>query len=242
MYYILPIGSDSTSLSGNFRVVSTSSTLVIPHNWILLCTVNGLNHVYFFSNGVKLNKSQSIDLSINDSVNADKLDGCHLNEITGNSKTFYDDRYVNSSGDTINGNLTINGNIYQYGTAYETHANKIFTTGDTITLRDGAVNGLLTGEYVGFIAKKYDGTNDGHLVYNKDGWLMVGDAGDLQKVATIDNNITNGYLVKYNTTTNRLEGVNPNTYVTPTYSGNITATAFIKNGGTSSQFLKAVVS
>jgi hypothetical protein len=68
---------------------------------------------------------------------------------------------------------------------------------------------------------------------------MVGDAGDLQKVATIDNNMTNGYLVKYNTTTNRLEGVNPNTYVTPTYSGNITATGFIKSGGTSSQFLKA---
>ena len=44
--------------------------------------------------------------------------------------------------------------ISQVGTAYETHAEQLFTTKNEIILRDGAVAGLGVGEYVGLRAKQ----------------------------------------------------------------------------------------
>lgn len=89
LYYELPIGLDSTSIPGNFKIVSFSSNIVIPHNWILLCTVNGINQVYFFPNGVKLKRGQSINLSVHDAVNADTIDGFHVSDLTGHTHTEY---------------------------------------------------------------------------------------------------------------------------------------------------------
>src|ERR1035441_10241898 len=75
LYYILPTSSGATSLNSNFVVSSYSYALNVPYNWIQICMVNGANHVYFFPNGVKLNKGQSIDLTLNDSVNSANLGG-----------------------------------------------------------------------------------------------------------------------------------------------------------------------
>ena len=69
--------------------------------------------------------------------------------------------------------------------------------------------GLGVGEYVGLRAKLYDGVNDGNLVFDRDGWARVGDVGALQKLATIEETTTNGWLMKYNAATLRLEGFNP---------------------------------
>jgi len=43
LYYILPIGSSSTSLNANFRIATYSSALQVPSNWVLIGVENGDN-------------------------------------------------------------------------------------------------------------------------------------------------------------------------------------------------------
>lgn len=102
----------------------------------------------------------------------------------------------------VDGTLTVNGDIIQNGSAYETHAEKLYTKKDIIITRDGAVSGLSTGEYTGIQAKKYDGTNDGQLVFDKDGEARVGDVGDTEPLLTRDEiaNMTDGCLLKWDGT------------------------------------------
>lgn len=76
----------------------------------------------------------------------------------------------------ITGDLEVDGDIYQRGSAYETHAEKVYTKDDVIHLRDGAVAALDLDEYSGVIAKHYDADgNDGALVFNRSGEARVGD-------------------------------------------------------------------
>ncbi|WP_320019777.1 hypothetical protein [Labilibaculum manganireducens] len=70
------------------------------------------------------------------------------------------------------------------GDGYETHSGKFFTTDDIITLRDKAAIGLGSTKFTGIVAKKYDGLNDGQLVFDADGYARVGDEGSLQMIAT----------------------------------------------------------
>lgn len=76
----------------------------------------------------------------------------------------------------ITGDLEVDGDIIQRGSAYETHAEKVYTRDDVINLRDGAVAGLDVDEYAGVIAKHYDSDgNDGALVFDRSGEARVGD-------------------------------------------------------------------
>ena len=59
LYYILPIGSGQSSIAANFRVASYTSALDVPHNWVLICLVNGDNGYYHFPNGVNLKVNQN---------------------------------------------------------------------------------------------------------------------------------------------------------------------------------------
>ena len=93
---------------------------------------------------------------------------------------------------TIGGTLQVNGNIVQNGASYETHSEQVYTKDNTIILRDGAVAGLGAGEVAGFTAKLYDGTNDGQLVFDKDGVARVGDIGKTQAIATREETPSNG--------------------------------------------------
>ena len=102
-----------------------------------------------------------------------------------------------SVGQTINGTLTVNGDIVQNGTAYETHAEKVFTKNDEIITREGATGGLEEGEYTGIQAQKYDGTNNGRLGFNANGEARVGDIGDEQPLLTRDEvaNLVDGQVL-----------------------------------------------
>lgn len=102
----------------------------------------------------------------------------------------------------INGDIQVNGDIIQNGSAYETHAEKIFTTNDYIVTRDGAISALSAGDYSGFQVKKYDGTNDGRLVIDNTGTARVGDVGDEQPLLTRDESadLTNGHLIEWDAT------------------------------------------
>ncbi|WP_461644105.1 hypothetical protein [Labilibaculum euxinus] len=87
------------------------------------------------------------------------------------------------------------------GDGYETHSGKLFTTDDIITLRDKATIGLGSTKFTGIVAKKYDGLNDGHLVFDADGYARVGDPGSLQMIATReDAPLTNGIAFYDNST------------------------------------------
>ena len=105
----------------------------------------------------------------------------------------------------ITGDLQVNGDIVQQGSSWETHAEKVFTTNDYITMRDGAVAALAPGDYSGFQVKKYDGTNDGRLVIDRDGVARVGDVGDEQPLMTRDESadLTNGNLIEWDATNNK---------------------------------------
>lgn len=102
----------------------------------------------------------------------------------------------------INADLTVNGNIYQNGSAYETHAEQLYTTKDTVIMRDGATTGLGAGDVSGLIMKKYDGVNDGALVVNNDGTARVGDVGSEQPLLTRNESgsMVNGELLQWNAT------------------------------------------
>ena len=104
------------------------------------------------------------------------------------------------NGDTqLNGDLEVNGDIIQNGSAYETHAEHVFTKDDYIIMRDGAVSGLPQGDYSGFQVKLYDGVNDGRLGIDRDGTARVGDVGDEQPLLTRDEaaDLTDGHLLEW---------------------------------------------
>jgi len=60
LYYILPMGAGYTSNAANFRIVSYTSTLVIPENWMLLAhrISDTADHVRL-TNGVHLKNGES---------------------------------------------------------------------------------------------------------------------------------------------------------------------------------------
>ena len=107
---------------------------------------------------------------------------------------------------TINADLIVNGDIFQYGAAYETHAEKVYTNDDYIVMREGAVSALAAGDYSGFQVTKYDGTNDGRLVIDRDGTARVGDVNDEQPLATRDEaaDLTDNHLLKWDATNQKL--------------------------------------
>ena len=105
------------------------------------------------------------------------------------------------------GALHIDGNIIQNGSSYETHAEKIYSTKDYIYLRSGSVAGLGAGEYTGIEAEKYDGVNNGRLVFDNQGWAKVGDAGSEQTLATRIDTPTNGYMAVWDDANKRLDFV-----------------------------------
>lgn len=102
-----------------------------------------------------------------------------------------------SVSQTINGGLTVNGDITQYGTSYITHAEEVKSTNDNITLREGATGSLTGTQKSGFKIEKYDGTNTGIIGLTADGILRIGDEGDEQPVATRaeKNALTNGEII-----------------------------------------------
>lgn len=89
------------------------------------------------------------------------------------------------AGATINGSLSVNGDIIQYGNAYETHAQQIYTANDFIISRDGAVAALAPGEISGQKVLKADGINDVVIGVDNQAVARVGwESGTLQAIAT----------------------------------------------------------
>ena len=127
---------------------------------------------------VKINNTVEVN-TINPST------GCNLNITSCCGVQVTTGGNINLNGDTYqNGDLVVCGDIYQCGSSYETHAEELYTKCDCIFMRDGATVGLSSGDYTGIVAKCYDGTNDGILVFDCEGEARVGDLGDEQPILT----------------------------------------------------------
>ena len=132
-------------------------------------------------------KNHSDDNLVEAKKYADDIKPNKTSELTNDSNFAVTNQNNNfSASQTVNGTLTINGNIVQNGESYVTHAEEVHTKNDEIITREGAVGGLGEGQYAGIQAKLYDGTNNGRLGFNSSGEARVGDIGDEQPLLTRD--------------------------------------------------------
>lgn len=167
-----------------------------------------------------------------------------INQSMASSFVAGDNIEINPSGDdleirltdnpVINGTLQVNGDIIQQGAAYETHAEKVYTTNDYIYMRDGALAGLGSGDYAGFQVKLYDGVNDGRLVIDNSGVARVGDVGDEQPLLTRSESaqLNNGDLLQWNGTSQKAvsSGINTNDVFFKSGDSYTTGSSHIING------------
>lgn len=135
---------------------------------------------------------------------------------------------LDKTGGTITGSLTISQNLIVNGTTSTVESTSLKVADKLIYVaKDNAV--ALTTP-AGLITPKYDGTNNGGIVYDNTGTAYVGDIAldsngnvdvnnsDLQPIATRDDdsNLTNGNLISWDATNNKLvdSGKNSDSFAT----------------------------
>lgn len=115
---------------------------------------------------------------------------------------------LDKTGGTITGNLIVSGNLSVSGETSVIESTTLKVVDKLIYVAKDNISALTSP--AGLITPKYDGTNDGGIVYDNSGTAYVGDIkldsngnvdvnnSDLQPIATRDNysNFTNGHKVK----------------------------------------------
>lgn len=115
---------------------------------------------------------------------------------------------LDKTGGTITGNLIVSGNLSVSGETSVIESTTLKVVDKLIYVAKDNISALTSP--AGLITPKYDGTNDGGIVYDNSGTAYVGDikldskgnvdvnASDLQPIATRDaySNFTNGHKVK----------------------------------------------
>ena len=132
-------------------------------------------------------------------------------QIIDGEKTFNDPIVANgvvvfaNSGIHVNGTLEVDGDIIQNGSAYETHAEQVFTKMDLIVTREDAIGALAAGTLSGIRVKKYDGVSDLNLGVDASGMMRVGDVGQEQPLMTRDEtaDMTSGNFVLWDGVNNK---------------------------------------
>lgn len=121
---------------------------------------------------------------------------------------------TNRENQIINGNVTIGGNVTVNGTVTSVSAQNLKVKNKLIVVAEG--NTVTLTSPAGLLAPKYDGTNNGALVFDGTGTAYVGDVvltadgdidvakSDLQPLAT-RGTLVNGNIVKWNGEKLRLE-------------------------------------
>ena len=163
----------SASISGSLTA-SASATLGTSTNKITINSQSGATEV--LSNDLTLkNTANTNKVELKDNSNDPSLTittprlivNAPASEITGET-TF-------TGRTNIRGDIHISGSIIQSGSSVETEAEILRIKDQAITLRDGATSALGPAEYAGILAEKYDGTNTGGIVFDKDGVGRIGD-------------------------------------------------------------------
>ena len=121
---------------------------------------------------------------------------------------------TNKANQHIQGSVTIGGNLSVSGTMWTVNSNTLKVKDKLIVVADG--NTVTLTSPAGLLAPKYDGTNNGALVFDSTGTAYVGDVvltangeidvakSDLQPLAT-RGTLADGKLVKWNAAKLRLE-------------------------------------
>ena len=99
--------------------------------------------------------------------------------------------FVNKSGDTIEGDLHIKGNLSIDGIGEEIISTELKVGANTITLRNGNPSALGNTELAGVVTKNYDGNNHNNIIsIDKNGVARTGDI-DIATRILYSNNGTN---------------------------------------------------
>lgn len=99
--------------------------------------------------------------------------------------------YVNKTGDTIDGDLHIKGDLSVDGIGEEIISTELKVGADTITLRNGNPTALSSTELAGVVTENYDGNHNNNIIaIDKDGVARVGDI-DIDTRLLYSNNGTN---------------------------------------------------
>ena len=141
---------------------------------------------------------------------------------------------------TFNGSVTINGNITQHGTPYETHAEQLYTKKDNIITREDATGALPSGSHSGIKVNNYDGNGaNGILAYRSDGTAVVGDETgnpaeeSLQPLLTRAEEgspeLVNGGILVWNSLTKRAETTTLAGVITLNVTANLTVEDYNSN-------------
>lgn len=99
--------------------------------------------------------------------------------------------FVNKSGDTIDGDLNIKGNLSVDGIGEEIVSTELKVGANTITLRNGNPSALGNTELAGVVTENYDGNNHNNIIsIDKNGVARTGDI-DIATRILYSNNGTN---------------------------------------------------
>jgi hypothetical protein len=123
---------------------------------------------------------------------------------------------INLNGNTnISNDLIISGNLTVQGTNTVLNTTTVSTEDTIIELRSGTTSGNPLTGYAGLVAKLYDGTNDGGLLFDANGIAYVGDVTltnglvtsfeSLQAIATRENTPNSTAIPFWNATVNRFD-------------------------------------
>ena len=124
------------------------------------------------------------------------------------------DRKFDKAGGTVTGNMVVGGNFTVQGKTTTVDSETLRVADKLIEVGKGNTAPLTSP--AGLITPKYDGTNNGGIVYDHTGTAYVGDItldsngnvdvnnSDLQPIATRNATITNGNLVKWDSTNHKL--------------------------------------
>lgn len=106
-------------------------------------------------------------------------------------QNYLNDIFVNKSGDTIDGDLHVKGNLSVDGIGEEIISTELKVGANTITLRDGNPTALGNTELAGVVTENYDGNNNNNIIsIDKNGVARTGDI-DIATRILYSNNGTN---------------------------------------------------
>ena len=163
-----------------------------------LCEIGGRTLYVGDGKGGKADSTNNtVGLSIDDTG------GIITNTLSAKGGQIAGDLKVTGSAE-IQKNLKVVGDLEVKGTV--TKADEISTESNFIHLREGATSGLADNQYTGLEATKYDGTNNGQLVFDNGGTARVGDKENTQPLATRceESAMTDGKPVYWDKTNRRL--------------------------------------
>jgi len=164
--------------------------------------------------------------------------------ITSTDTTQWDAAYTYSqvghlplTGGTITSDLTVSGNLTVSGTTTTVNSTSVTVADNNLTLNAGETGAGVTSSTSGIVVDRGTEADFAFLFVESDDKFKIGTSGNLQTVATRqdDGTATDGGIMFFNNTDKRLDN---SSNATLDASGNVTAASFVK-ASNSGGFLKA---